>query len=154
MYCQQCDKSLKLPKGTARPHSHICPLCSYQVLNITTHNGKNIDVCPHCYSSPPPEAFVPDIEQSDMVATQTTMPCFACSYDCPLARKTIPLMSCPACGTGQLELRKPKTNYVIGKFTTHTMLSVFFSSHSLYVSHRLYTLEGRLCEISLAASDG
>ncbi|KAG5177013.1 DNA topoisomerase, partial [Tribonema minus] len=100
LYCTTCRRGLPLPHrgeiALATP-GVACPLCAYEVLEVRPGNGfegNAYTICPWCYNNPPEEHGGAGVG---------TFPCFLCSADCPLAKKTgsdaTPIAPCPlGCG--------------------------------------------------------
>jgi ssDNA-binding Zn-finger/Zn-ribbon topoisomerase 1 len=104
--CEPCDSVMKLPrKGVFMFFEKICPLCSFQVIQVTTEANTKYHLCPMCYSHPPDALF----EDANEMTNQ--MPCFKCpSMECSLAQgaNNRPIMGCGKCKSKEMMIRKNK----------------------------------------------
>eukprot|EP01124_Arcella_intermedia_P015794 TRINITY_DN22374_c0_g1_i1.p1 TRINITY_DN22374_c0_g1~~TRINITY_DN22374_c0_g1_i1.p1 ORF type:complete len:584 (+),score=182.22 TRINITY_DN22374_c0_g1_i1:119-1753(+) len=102
LFCENCKVGYRMPQNDGiTTIDQECPLCSFQVLSITSTKDKKYNICPYCYNNPPQ-----DIENSN------SMPCFKCTANCPLAGGTgaaLPLFPCPQCSKNMV-LKKKKDN--------------------------------------------
>lgn len=89
------------PSGELTAHAHRCPLCRFQVLNVTNASTGNAHtVCPRCFTRAPAgthESGAPG-----------EMRCFQCTAACPLASGSTPVAPCPKCGTGSVIIKQRK----------------------------------------------
>lgn len=114
--CKSCSQTHMLPsRGEASAHSHMCPICNFQVLSIkNTESGKMYTLCPMCYKNPPGP---PDSEEGII-----EMRCFSCSHDCPLASMVSGGNTVVApcadinCRDGGMKLKKNDKGYMLGCF--------------------------------------
>lgn len=80
LQCTSCSLVLNLPpKGELQVTSATCPICSFNVLQVT--NATSYHLCPYCYSNPSQANHL----QSAQLGVGTTLPCFLCQADCPYA---------------------------------------------------------------------
>ena len=114
-------------KGKLRPktnddnHDPVkCPICNFQVIAIARgdgYEGNGYNVCPKCYSDPPPD-------HGGGGSRNSNFPCFSCCHPtCALAGGTqggdIEAFACPFCreknisGGGKVTLRKNTRGYVL-----------------------------------------
>eukprot|EP00941_MAST-03F_sp_MAST-3F-sp1_P000957 g957.t1 len=106
--CSHCKETHLLPRhGIFEARDHICPLCSFQVINVVREvagSEKIHSICPWCFKNPP------DIEGFDP-GLKGEMRCFMCpaSDRCSLAsKKNGPVVgTCPNCEGGKLILKAP-----------------------------------------------
>ena len=128
MFCQSCQEGYVMPrKGKLRPktnddnHDPVkCPICNFQVIAIARgdgYEGNGYNVCPKCYSDPPPD-------HGGGGSRNSNFPCFSCCHPtCALAGGTqggdIEAFACPFCreknisGGGKVTLRKNTRGYVL-----------------------------------------
>ncbi|EAS00239.2 DNA topoisomerase (macronuclear) [Tetrahymena thermophila SB210] len=113
LVCNPCNKSYSIPKnGNLNFRNERCPLCNFQVLEVTTDKGISYNICPSCYNNPPYEQ---DIENSnanseDSNFKKTSMPCYKCiNKNCSLSGglKNISLYNCPCCNS-PIQIRETK----------------------------------------------
>ena len=100
--CPRCNEVHMVPHaGELRAHPHRCPLCKFQVLNVSNpEKGTSHTVCPHCFKKAPPHA-------SGGVATD--MRCFGCAAQCTLAGgSSMQVRSCPRCASGKVVVKSSK----------------------------------------------
>jgi DNA topoisomerase-3 len=112
LYCEQCQQGHYLPQGKIVPLDHMCPLCGFQVLSVTSlTKGHTWNLCPWCWSHPP------DIETANETKKERNMPCFKCAAVCPLAGRRVDqtVLSCPRCGRDmRLKKKKDGNSFFIG----------------------------------------
>lgn len=90
LMCLHCKESHSLPtsdKAVLEAFAHECPICRYQVLQVTYPQKNPWHMCPQCYNRPPgpPDA----IELPDGQAV-VDFKCFNCAHPgCPLARRVV-----------------------------------------------------------------
>lgn len=131
IFCETCRAGWNLPRGQPRPktrddvtggHPVKCPICNYQVIQITRgdgYDGNGYHVCPKCFTDPP-------LEHGG--AQTGEFRCFSCRHpSCSLATGTqnsdTEIFSCPFCypnGTrpphqeqGKICLRKTSRGFVL-----------------------------------------
>ncbi|CAN8068423.1 unnamed protein product [Agarophyton chilense] len=98
--CQICDRTLKLPRnGALEPIDRVCPICNYQVVEVTlAPNSRKHTVCPFCMNEPPSDLSVnPERKDSEFR-------CFHCTNrNCMLAKGTPASLNhvalCPKCNS-------------------------------------------------------
>lgn len=114
LVCGPCNRSYILPmRGEIIPHSHLCPICNFQVLSIrNAETGRSYTTCPMCFKNPPGP---PDSEEG-----ASEMHCFSCAHACLLAgmvqggnSKISPCYE-PSCIEGEMKLKKNDKGYIIG----------------------------------------
>lgn len=80
LQCNTCNLTLNLPlNGELVVLPTTCPVCSYNVIEIT--NTSKYKICPFCYSNPSSANQIP-IED---LPIGYTLPCFHCNANCPFA---------------------------------------------------------------------
>ncbi|PXF43912.1 DNA topoisomerase 3 [Gracilariopsis chorda] len=100
VFCRRCNKTHRVPRnGGLEPMNRNCPLCQYQVLEVTlSTTARKHTVCPLCLNEPPNDISVnPESKESEFR-------CFHCTHsDCALAKGTPASLSnvsrCPTCGS-------------------------------------------------------
>jgi len=123
VHCATCSIGLKLPsKGIPSPSTTnnrpvSCPICNYQVIQISQgdgYNGNGYQICPRCFSNAP--------EEFGGSSTSGEFRCFNCTHPtCSLSGGTrggdVEVFPCPFCessGTsGKITLRKNSRGYTL-----------------------------------------
>jgi DNA topoisomerase-3 len=117
LQCATCSQTWALPRGQPQPKRDaqnqpvICPLCQYQVVQITTgdgYTGSGYTVCPHCFSNPP-SGHAPDFRCLNCTNTE-------CSLS--LGTPDVTVFHCPFCAsqgnpTQSVNLRKTSRGFVL-----------------------------------------
>lgn len=127
LFCNACQEGWIMPhKGQLRPKTEDgnnsaatkCAICTFQVVAIARgdgYEGNGYNVCPKCYSDPPPD--------HGGSGNGGSFPCFSCSHPtCPLAGGTqggdVEVFPCPFCKEHQIQggkamLRKNTRGYTL-----------------------------------------
>jgi len=113
--CDPCSQSYFLPHGSIAPFDYKCPICSFQILEVTNQKThKSHKVCPFCYNNPP----VNDLE--DLGQVVSGFRCFQCSEPrCQFASKTnskkvLPCGLCDSAMSIRSSTRNNKKSYFLG----------------------------------------
>eukprot|EP01083_Nonionella_stella_P051843 137672_1 len=115
VFCTACDRALTLSVMgdlAAREPSFDCPICKFQVLQVSKPDGKSYPICPYCFSNPPND------QKTEQNVFLGGFRCFQCSSEqCSLASsqsKTI-VKVCPKCGPNSkgISLRKVSSTWVL-----------------------------------------
>lgn len=63
LFCETCQLALMVPKkGELSQCEDVCPICSFQVLNVRNPDTqKTHTICPKCFSNPPAEHAEPGV---------------------------------------------------------------------------------------------
>lgn len=112
--CQRCDKTLQVPRnGVLEPMNSSCPLCQYQVIEVSLSTSRKHTVCPQCLNEPPNDISI-NPENKD-----SGFRCFHCTHSgCALAKGTPASLNnvsqCPKCTSscGVRVGRDPGTRFI------------------------------------------
>lgn len=112
--CSTCEQQHRLPSGRLNVleptnPAQFCPLCHFQVLQVTNREKQTTYfVCSYCFSHPP--ASLVDVESAG-----TAFRCFQCSADCPLAKgaEVVSITRCISCRAHDLRLRSNGTGHFL-----------------------------------------
>ncbi len=98
LHCNTCNVSHKLPRyGMIEPHDVRCPVCQFQVLQMTnsTSNARHT-ICPYCITNPPADAVVnPEKKTTDFRCFMCAHPTCALSQGTPSNQANV--AACPLC---------------------------------------------------------
>jgi DNA topoisomerase-3 len=127
--CETCQQGWGLPRGHIHPRVEggnigppvVCPICSFQVLEIKAgdgYEGNGYSICPRCFSDPPLDY--------GGTADGRDFRCFSCTHQtCPLASGTpggdVELFPCPFCEqsnhrnqpVGKVRIRKNSRGFIL-----------------------------------------
>lgn len=132
--CESCNKSFRLPKfNQINPLQYNCPLCNFQIYEITSATDTKYKICPQCYVSPPPmpEDSSNNIEDAAQEAKpQTsfatmTMPCFKCPNRLCKFAKGFGIFQCKTC-EGGYRVNQGKSRIFLGCSNFPTCNSTIF----------------------------
>lgn len=113
LQCNRCNKTLKVPRnGALEASEHECPICNYQVVQITnmTSNAQHT-VCPKCMNEPPQD------RNTNPEGKTSEFRCFSCTHaTCSLAKGSPPgnadVARCPRCDRACV-LREASTGTIL-----------------------------------------
>ena len=116
LFCGTCSQGYLLPRGEvsayqdAEGNAHTCPICRFQVVQISTgdgYTGNGYKVCPKCYTDSP-------LEYGGTASGDHK--CFSCTHStCPLSggSRGVEAFPCPFCAA-QINLKKAGPRYCLG----------------------------------------
>eukprot|EP00967_Tisochrysis_lutea_P087996 scaffold124615_cov30-Tisochrysis_lutea.AAC.7 len=108
LHCATCREHHTLPPtGALSSHAHRCPLCNFQVVELTNRqSGKKHTVCPSCFKRAPASA-------TGGRAGGGELRCFSCTANCVLASGALPVRPCPKCRRGEVQFSRRKESAVL-----------------------------------------
>lgn len=127
LFCGPCNLQLKIPNGTIsstidqegiEERTFNCPICNFQVVSVTSRNGKIFTVCPSCYSDPPPH-LRQNLTIDNITGEVQKMPCFKCPQQgCALRGSTVsfdslPVRACPSCSSDMIIRQSKNGPYML-----------------------------------------
>lgn len=100
VHCSQCGKSLRVPRnGALGPLNVNCPICGYQVIEVTlTPGSRKHTICPCCLNDPPSDRSInPEGKDSEFRCFHCTAPNCALAKGIPTRLSNV--AKCPKCGS-------------------------------------------------------
>ena len=111
LFCKNCKEAYNLPsKCEYESISDQCPICNFQVLDVTTQKNTNYKICPNCFNNPP------DLENAGAETHANGFRCFSCTFqECKYSKKQEAFVrKCPKCSKNMVVKQGKEGNFYIG----------------------------------------